>query len=522
MPHTGKIEPSPPRRVLGDDEFVQILEPHVRGLLELARFAMDQGDTPVNRPFLNSVHARANRAIEVLDSCGARGNRRWYPFRLRLAALRSLSLAAHELLHVLHATPDYRLLAVEEAFPRETARAVAYFDQVVHCVLGRTLTDALAVGLPPPPTDTIDAARFAEDIPPGRLAHDREERHSESAGERIVSLATRYLEVDAESRFLDAVLNDDRPWQELIPEPLSEESLRKVMSSFHNLQSEYDTYVSDSQTEAVDGDLVALHGHTSLVLHLVEIASVLTHFYERHMVGNNELLLCSQDCLLYEDTFHWVLFDYCIGYARRYSQAAVPVAHSILRHYAEITQIQVPVPRYHGFHVRPSTYVSQIIKHYGSDATMVLGGTTYDPSSIFDLFRANEGIQKTKREQISELVAAKNTDRVLPTGDDPEKEVRRVLLDLAAERRIVIHDELSFDKLKLNPERTLFDLVADAVFHFLRTGRIDVETDLTATFRGDKRVLHDIQLLAEHGYGEDERGRNLPLPPGLEYLKHTA
>lgn len=517
----GKRKPRHSRRVLGDDDFTRIFAPHVSLLLELARFATDQEEVPVNRPFLNSVYARTNRAIEVLDSCGARGNRRWYPFRVRLAALRNLSLAAHELLHVLHSTPDYCLLEIEGDFPADTNRAVAYLDRVVHCVLARTLADALAVGLPAPTGKTIDPGRFVENLPPGRLAHDREERHDQSAGERIVALATRYLEVDAESRLLEVVLGDDRPWQELIPDPLSEESLRQLMVSFHNLQSEYDTYVSDSDAEAVDGDLIALRGHASLALHLTRIASVLAHFYERHMVGNNEALFCCRDCMLNEETFHWVLVDFCLGYTRRYSQAAVPVAHRILQHYAEIAEIQVPVPRYHGFHVRPSTYVSQIIRHYGSEATMELGGTTYNPGTIFDLFRANEAIQKTKREQICELVAAENTDRFLPPDADPETEVRRILLGLAAERKIVIHEELNFDKLKIGTDRTMFDLVADAVFYFLRTGRIDVETDLAATFRGDKRVLRDIQLLAENGYGEDERGRNLPMPPGLDYLKHS-
>ncbi|MDX9980327.1 MAG: hypothetical protein RBU25_09915 [Lentisphaeria bacterium] len=517
----GKHRPKHSRRIIGDDEFTQIFAPHVSLLLELAHFAMDHPERPANRPFLNSVYARTNRAIEVLDSCGARGNRRWYPFRVRLAALRNLSLAAHEMLHVYHSAPDYCLLEVEGDFAADTKRAVAYLDRVVRCVLGRTLTDALGVGLPPPAEGTIDPTRFVEDLPPGRLAHDREERHDQSAGERIVALATRYLEVDAESRVLSVVLGDERPWQELIPDPLSEESLRQIMVSFHNLQSEYDTYISDSDVEAVDSDLVALRGHASLALHLTRIASTLAHFYERHMIGNNEALFCCRDCLLYEDTFRWVLFDYCVAYARRYSQAAVPVAHRILRDYAEIAEIQVPVPRYHGFHVRPSTYVSQIIRHYGSEASMELAGSTYNPGSIFDLFRANEAIQKTKREQICDLVAAENTDHALAADSTPETEVRRVLLSLAVERKIVIHEELVFDKLKLSHDRRLFDLVADAVFHFLRTGRIDVETNLVATFRGDKRVLHDIQLLAENGYGEDERGRNLPMPPGLEYLKHS-
>jgi hypothetical protein len=36
---------------------------------------------------------------------------------------------------------------------------------------------------------------------------------------------------------------------------------------------------------------------------------------------------------------------------------------------------------------------------------------------------------------------------------------------------------------------------------------------------GDKRVLSDIQLLAQHGYGEDNYGNNVPLPKQLTYLR---
>ena len=513
---------SHPRRVLGDDEFAAVLQPHATGLLQLARYVEEREKEPVNRPFLNSVYARTNRAIEVLDSCGARGNRRWFPFRVRLAALRNLVMAAHELLHVVHSVPDYRLLPVEGDFISDTEQAAKYLDQVVHCVLSRVLHDAADAGLELPESSGVAPERFAENLPPGRLRRDREGRHEESASERIVALATHYLEVNASARFLDPVLEDEHEWQAMIPDPVSEESLRQVMSSFHNLQSEYDTFVSDSETESVDKDLLTLRGHTSLALHLFRIGSILTHFYERHMMGNSESLFCCRECLLYEGSFRWVLFEYCVGYGRGFSEKVVPVAHRILKHYAETAEIEVPVPQYHGFHVRPSTYISQIIRHYGSEATMVLNGTEYDPSSIFELFRANEEIQMNKRQRICELVASENIDRELPSDASVKREIRRILLDLAAARRIVIHEELDLGKANLTVDRPLLELAADAVFHLLRTGQIDIQTDLVATIRGDKRVLRDIKLLADAGYGEDERGRNIPLPSALDYLRHTT
>jgi phosphotransferase system HPr-like phosphotransfer protein len=40
----------------------------------------------------------------------------------------------------------------------------------------------------------------------------------------------------------------------------------------------------------------------------------------------------------------------------------------------------------------------------------------------------------------------------------------------------------------------------------------------TVLFKGDKRVLKDLKLLAEYNYGQDERGNQAALPPELSYL----
>ncbi|WP_169247844.1 hypothetical protein [Candidatus Competibacter phosphatis] len=53
----------------------------------------------------------------------------------------------------------------------------------------------------------------------------------------------------------------------------------------------------------------------------------------------------------------------------------------------------------------------------------------------------------------------------------------------------------------------------------LATGQIDIKTDLTIAFTGDKRVLSDLLLLAQSGYGEDCFGNNIALPKELAYLR---
>ena len=50
-------------------------------------------------------------------------------------------------------------------------------------------------------------------------------------------------------------------------------------------------------------------------------------------------------------------------------------------------------------------------------------------------------------------------------------------------------------------------------------GQLDIRTDLTVTFMGDKRVLSDVDALARNGYGEDAFGNNVVLPKTLSYLR---
>lgn len=50
-------------------------------------------------------------------------------------------------------------------------------------------------------------------------------------------------------------------------------------------------------------------------------------------------------------------------------------------------------------------------------------------------------------------------------------------------------------------------------------GKIDINLGMEVKFTGDKRVLGDIKLLAESGYGEDSSGNNVPLPKKLAYLR---
>jgi hypothetical protein len=78
---------------------------------------------------------------------------------------------------------------------------------------------------------------------------------------------------------------------------------------------------------------------------------------------------------------------------------------------------------------------------------------------------------------------------------------------------------LELPEKKCEVEGTLLEKVISETGRLLAMGKIDIGTDLTAQFVGDKRVLADIRLLAECGYGEDNFGNNIALPEKLAYLR---
>jgi hypothetical protein len=85
---------------------------------------------------------------------------------------------------------------------------------------------------------------------------------------------------------------------------------------------------------------------------------------------------------------------------------------------------------------------------------------------------------------------------------------------------VIYESPLPLEDLAPDEGETLSQFAVDEITRMLAMGKIDIRSEITVTFRGDKRVLADIRLLAEHGYGEDAFGHNIPLPEKLAYLRN--
>ena len=348
-------------------------------------------------------------------------------------------------------------------------------------------------------------------------------------------LATAFLNLAEASTFLHAVqkqhIDDYADW---IPDPISEERLRNLEEMFHNLQSLYDTNISDSNVETLDENLPVLRGHITVIYHLLETATAFTHYCERHILSYASRTRKSRQNLTDPNKLLEVLIHYSVAFASRYIVRTRSLCHAMLRRYAIQGRITVPAPRYRGFHVRPSTLVAKIVSHYGSEVEMKLAGETYNAGVTLDLFRANEKINAGKKRWLAAEVhklglhcRPESAEHPRGKGDDAfdrdvelmEKLAHSAIQALFSQNKLVLYERnLPLKEIKPLPDETASEYITRVLIQLLTMGKIDVVMDINVSFAGDKRVLEDIKLLAGNGYGEDDFGNNLPLPEKLSYL----
>jgi hypothetical protein len=105
-------------------------------------------------------------------------------------------------------------------------------------------------------------------------------------------------------------------------------------------------------------------------------------------------------------------------------------------------------------------------------------------------------------------------------GDDLVREVRSLLVRLSEEGKVILYEQpLPPIESQAPDGQPVLGFIVDAVARLLALGKIDIVATVSATFRGDRRVLADLELLASNGYGEDAYGNNIALPAELSYLR---
>jgi hypothetical protein len=507
---------------IDDEAFQDLISKRARTLLGLARYMTEckSNDKILIRPFLGQLLSQSMQIEELLDAYDAGNNCRWCSFRSLTAAMKLFSDVSYELLHIQHSLPAYRLLPVELDFVKATEGALGLTGAILSRAGKQMISRAEQIGLTIP-QGSLREKSYTEELPVGRLPHDCCSRRIETVSETVTLLATAFLNLAAESKDVRAA-SQAKPEEYAcyVLDSVSEEKLRSLELRFHNLQSLYDTYVSGTEAEDLDTDLPVLRGHISVVFHLLKTATAFAHYYERHV--NKERCNSSSrfEPLVEAEDLLQILMNYSITSISLYISCAEHLCQRMLKRYAEVGHIEVSVPPYRGFHVRPSTLISKLVLHYGSEVRMQMDEEEYDASSPLELFRANEKVNAQKRRWLACEIVHLDIVKEKANKNNIKSFVRSVVLTLAEQGKLVLYEQpLQLPEEPTDKDGTLLEKITCEMARLLAMGKIDVDANLTATFVGDKRVLADINLLAESGYGEDNFGNNIPLPEKLVYLR---
>lgn len=488
-----------------------ILVSHCIRLYKLCLFASDKNNrnTVLNRRFLGRFHLEATWMEETLDGAGARKSDKWFPFREGVSAIKLFSSVTYDVLHVKKSSPHYNLLEIEEDFGQEVDRVLDDLYLSLVEISGYLIKRTRKYGLKNNLT-RYEPAEFNDYDGTERFSSDRKLRHIENPGKTLVYLATEFLSHKSEMKIFDRLLNhDNRDFREYIPDSISEEKLRLVLARFHNLQSLYDTYLSDSDIEYADNRLKVLRGHISMIFHMIKSATKFSHYYERHIIPREKSVFFKSLLPMDINRYLEITINFFMRYPVKYFEAAKDICHMVIDSYAEIEEKYINIPQYRGFHVRPSTLLSKIVNYYGGKVHMYLGDQEYDPSTPLELFRVNEKINATKRQKIIDMI---NREKL--------EECSLVILinRLVHSGDVVIYNS-EWDEVGKNDEETNLEFLKRGFALLLASGKLDIRMDLKIKFVGDKRSLDDIEILAINGYGEDLYGNNIPLPKELCYLK---
>ncbi len=492
----------------------------VIGLCEFALRSQKNAAFPC-RDFLSMLHRESSRLQELIDGHGAQTNEQWFPFRESIAAAKNFSLVTYDILHIRNSIERYRLLDLQDEFRRRTDDVIAAMKDGLITVAGGIISQSRECGVYP--EEVPDDFKPCETEPfLFRLPVDRAVRHVDRIGDQVVYLATQFLNLSEDTDVKDVLTERSvESYDECIPHPISEERMRLVKARFHNLQSLYDTYIFESDLEQQNEKLRYLRGHISIIYHLLAVGTDLVHYFIRHMSALRRDTYQETRFPIQPGRLRDLVFEYPLQYAREFMESAVHLCQGMIQMYTESATIEVSIPNYRGFHVRPSTLVARIVLHYGSAVTMHMGDESYDASSPLELFRANEAINATKRRHIGEMLS-KRPELQVPLPDSQEEMVRELQLlfvQLMNEGKIVLYDtNLAFDDLKRENDSTIADIAARYVRHFMSLAKMDIQSNITVRFEGDSRALKDLELLANNGYGEDRMGNNTVLPDELSYL----
>lgn len=326
----------------------------------------------------------AHRVETFLDDFGGRQNRTFVTFGELLASTRGLFAVKTTGLHLRERLERYELVGDVALLDRELTDADRLLAEMIQAILAALNRESINLALNWS-IGVLEVNKEAEQ----RLLLPRNIEFKDSVDEaqHIAEIAGRFLKVLETSRGLD--LDRIRGREDLpsyVSDFATEERCRWYESAVHNIQSMYDTYVAKTALEEEHTWLRTLRGHASVSLHLLEMATGLVHFYQRHENDiRHEPAVMAVSAVVSKGDVLDLAVNTCLRQAYLMVEAASSVADRILETFVHRSTAELELPEGMTLHARPLALIVQVARHYGTPLEISLDGESCSGNSLMGL-----------------------------------------------------------------------------------------------------------------------------------------
>ena len=371
--------------IMLEEEFLGLLDDSAQDLLALN--PEGYGDELPSKRSIYRLTDEANELESFLDDYGARHNKQFSHFTELVACIRGFSLATYSLAHLYGRLDLYALhstaLAHREQFRVELMLAVQTLWRSTKDLFRGLVTESGSLGLTLKPVRAA-GLETGESFVRRSLPHNVDEADIVGEEGKIAEVVSRYLKalekVEGTGVHTKGWQADARAFR---AEWCTEDSCRSLETQVHNIQSKYDTYIKSTSIERGNPKLSVLRGHVSVVLHLLECATFLAHFYERHENDiRYEVTKQRIAELVNKDSVVSMIVEFCMWNGWRFLKFGAAVAEDLLGDFTDQCNVTLEIPPKVQLHARPASLIVSIVNRYGTPCELEIEGQRCDASSI--------------------------------------------------------------------------------------------------------------------------------------------
>ncbi len=385
--------------------FIPKLAEITSNFFEIVKYFIEHG-SDCSKEFFVTFTKESDRIESFLDDHGASNNRTFYYFRELIAAIRWFTQAIFQNLHIISRYDSYHLNLPpekEKEFIEKLEKNLFFLEKTLKIFCCEILSEGKLLGIITDVKENITNSGFT--IPYRKTLPSDIEQQDIGDRDRIIDFLLKFLDVGQDLKMFAE--NSD------FETSITEERIEHFRSVYHRLQSTYDTYIGNTDIARELSILISLRGYISIILHLLEMARSLIHFYERH--AERLVKISSEKPELRKVNFRDIkksIRMFILPFVFYFARAGKDLAEQIFKalgidpdeYILETVAILISPYRIEDFHLRPVMPVTQIASKYSAKIDLYFNRKRYDLKSPLEMAMAIPDIRERLANESARLI----------------------------------------------------------------------------------------------------------------------